>query len=155
MSSTRHNDQEETIPRIALLSMFALVVVVLCAVSVARYLGMPTVAKPPVSEVRAQASLYLFGQQSGAVRVLDEHGAVLADLDGEEGGFVSGVARVIERERQKIGADLEAPVHVRWHENNRISIFDPQTSWQADLMGFGADNSRAFAMLVAKATEGN
>ncbi|NDH20316.1 MAG: pullulanase, partial [Rhodobacteraceae bacterium] len=34
-------------------------------------------------------------------------------------------------------------------------VFDPQTEWQADLMGFGADNARAFATLLAKATKGN
>lgn len=147
--------QDETIPKVALWSMFAMVLVVLCAVTMARVLGVPTIAKPPESRIVAQVSLFIFGDQSGAVRVLDENGAILADLDGEEGGFISGVARVVERERLKSGAVLDAPIQVIWRENNRISVFDPQTDWQADLMGFGADNSRAFAMLVAKAMKGN
>jgi len=50
--------------------------------------------------------------------------------------------------------ELDAPIEVIWRENGRISVYDPSTAWQADLMGFGADNSRAFAMLLAKAKKG-
>jgi hypothetical protein len=39
-------------------------------------------------------------------------------------------------------------VIVRARENNRLEIFDPSTGWGADLMGFGADNSAAFARLL-------
>ena len=73
---------------------------------------------------------------------------------GEEGGFVSGVARADDQERRKQGVELNTPVEVIWRENGRISVYDPSTAWQADLMGFGADNSRAFAMLLAKAKKG-
>ena len=63
-------------------------------------------------------------------------------------------------EKNSLGLDkcfLDAanlPVKIIWRDNNRISIFDPVTNWQADLMGFGADNARAFAELLAKATKG-
>ena len=57
-------------------------------------------------------------------------------------------------ERKKQGVELNAPIEVIWRENGRISVYDPSTAWQADLMGFGADNSRAFAMLLAKAKKG-
>lgn len=145
----------ETIPKVALWAMFALVMIVLLAVMVARILDMPVVATPPASPIKAEVPMYIYGDKSGAVRVLDENGAVLADMTGEQGGFISGVARVIERERQRAGVPTDAPVHIIWRENNRLSLFDPQTGWQADLMGFGADNSRAFANLVAKAMKGN
>jgi hypothetical protein len=29
-----------------------------------------------------------------------------------------------------------------------VSLHDPSTDWSADLMGFGADNTRAFATLL-------
>lgn len=145
----------EAIPKVALWAMFALVMVVLLAVTVVRILDMPAVSTPPVSPIKAEVPMYIYGDQSGAVRVLDQNGALLADMTGEQGGFISGVARVIERERARTGAQVDEPVHIIWRENNRLSIFDPQTGWQADLMGFGADNSRAFANLVAKAMKGN
>lgn len=146
---------DETIPKFALWSMFAMVMIILVAVTIARLSGVTATATPPASPIKAQVALHIYGDQSGAVRVLDETGTVLADLSGDQGGFISGVARVVERERQRAGAPTDAPVQIIWRENNRLSIFDPQTGWQADLMGFGADNSRAFAMLVAKAMKGN
>ncbi|NBR33105.1 MAG: pullulanase [Rhodobacteraceae bacterium] len=146
---------EETIPKVALWAMFSLVLVVLFSVTMVRVFDVPAVATPPASPIKAEVPLYIYGQQSGAVRVLDQNGTVLAEMTGEKGGFISGVARVIERERARAGMTMDAPVHVIWRENNRLSLLDPQTGWQADLMGFGADNSRAFANLVAKAMKGN
>jgi putative photosynthetic complex assembly protein len=112
-------------------------------------------AIPPNADIVAEAQISIVTDQTGAVQVFNVNGEILADWDGDKGGFVSGVARVIERERNKVGAIHDAPVIIRWRDNNRLSVFDPQTEWQADLMGFGADNARAFATLLAKATKGN
>ena len=98
--------------------------------------------------------MIIFSEENGSVRVLSSDGVLLANLSGEEGGFVSGVARAVDQERRKQGVQLNTPVEVIWRENGRISVYDPSTAWQADLMGFGADNSRAFAMLLAKAKKG-
>ena len=148
------NRPGEKIPKAMLRMMFALVVFILIAVSVARVSGLSLVGAPPHSEIVAKASLYLFNEKSGAVRVLSSEGVQLANLSGEEGGFVSGVAWAVDQERRKQGVELNAPIEVIWRENGRISVYDPSTAWQADLMGFGADNSRAFAMLLAKAKKG-
>lgn len=147
--------KEDTVLTTALRAMFAMVLLILIAVSVFRFSGMQKSSIPPDATILTQASISIQTDQTGAVTVFDEDGRMLADWEGDKGGFVSGVARVIERERMKIGASLDAPVLIRWRENNRLSIFDPQTEWQADLMGFGADNARAFATLLAKATKGN
>ena len=147
--------KEDTVLTTALRAMFAMVLLILIAVSVFRFSGMQKSSIPPDAPIVTQASISIQTDQTGAVTVFDEDGRMLADWEGDKGGFVSGVARVIERERMKIGASLDAPVLIRWRENNRLSIFDPQTEWQADLMGFGADNARAFATLLAKATKGN
>ena len=147
--------KEDTVLTNALRAMFAMVVLVLIAVSAFQFSGMQKSAIPPNAEIVAEAPILIKTDQTGAVKVFDDKGQMLVDWDGEQGGFVSGVARVIERERTKIGAPQDAPVIIRWRENNRLSVFDPQTEWQADLMGFGADNARAFAKLLAKATKGN
>jgi len=148
------NRPSEKIPKAMLRMMFALVVFILISVSVARVSGLSLVGTSPQSEVVAKASLYLFSEKSGYVRVLSSGGVLLANLSGEEGGFVSGVARAVDQERRKQGVELNAPIEVIWRENGRISVYDPSTAWQADLMGFGADNSRAFAMLLAEAKKG-
>jgi hypothetical protein len=41
-------------------------------------------------------------------------------------------------------------VELMRHENGRFTISDPSTGWRADLMGFGRDNARAFAKLLAE-----
>ena len=148
------NQQLKKMPKAMLRVMIALVVFILIVVSVARVSGLSLVGSPPQSEVVATASLYLLSDKSGGVRVLSSEGVLLANLTGEEGGFVSGVARAVDYERRKQGVELNTSIEVIWRENGRISVYDPSTAWQADLMGFGADNSRAFAMLLAEAKKG-
>ena len=150
-----HKKEEDTVLTNALRAMFAMVVLVLIAVTAFQFSGMRKSAIPPNAEIIAEAQISISTDQTGAVQVFNSHGEILADWGGDKGGFVSGVARVIERERMKIGEPIDAPVVIRWRENNRLSVFDPQTEWQADLMGFGADNARAFATLLARATKGN
>ena len=101
------NQQSEKMPKAVLRVMFALVVFVLIAVSVARVSGLSLVGTPPQSEVVAKASLYLLSDKSGAVRVLNSEGIMLANLSGEEGGFVLGVARAVDHERRKQGVELK------------------------------------------------
>ena len=85
---------------------------------------------------------------TGAAKVLDQHGTLIADFTAEKGGFVAGIERVVARERQKVGAPINAPVLLQLREGNRLSLFDPSTGWTAELMGFGADNTRTFARLL-------
>ena len=150
-----HKKEEDPVLSNALRAMFAMVILVLIAVTAFQFSGMQKSAIPPNEEIIAEAQISISTDQTGAVEVFNVHGEILADWNGDKGGFVSGVARVIERERMKIGAPIDAHVIIRWRKNNRLSVFDPQTEWQADLMGFGADNARAFATLLAKATKGN
>lgn len=140
----------EMIPRALIRAVTALILCVLALVSWARLTDRPLIATPPASTVTAERVLRLSGDLSGAAIVRDDSGALIADLSPEEGGFVSGVWRVILRERTKNRADPDGPVLLRAHADGRISIFDPGTGWGADLMGFGADNARAFARLMVK-----
>lgn len=140
----------DMIPKAALRAMFGLVLAVLVLVSLARFFDAPLVATPEDAPIIVRKSVTLTGQMSGAAQVYDAKGQLIADLSPEKGGFISGVSRVLDRERQKHGQALDGPVDIIWRENGRISLFDPSTGWTADLMGFGADNARAFANLVAK-----
>ena len=150
MSETQriHSRPEEIVPTVLLRLMFALVLSVLALVTVATLSDRPLESTPPQSEVIAERAIFISGDTSGAARVLDQNGAVLADFSAEKGGFVAGIERVIYRERMKHGADQSGPVLLQLREGNRLSLTDPTTGWSAELMGFGADNTRSFARLL-------
>lgn len=143
----RHKE-DDLVPMFLVRAMFALVVVCLVLVSAARITGRPLEATPTDAPIIAERAIFLSGDTSGAARVLDANGSVLADLPGEQGGFIAGVQRVIDRERNKSGVPLDGPVLLQLREGNRLSITDPSTGWSAELMGFGATNIRSFARLL-------
>lgn len=139
----------ELIPRPVLRAMVGLCMATLALVTWAVLTDRPMSAIPDPSSITSERAMILVSNgTSGAVTVLAPSGTVIARLDSEEGGFVAGVARVIERERVMRDAGNAAPVLVRRTANGRLSIHDPVTGWRADLMGFGADNARAFAKLL-------
>lgn len=146
----RHPGEPDMIPPILIKAMFGLVALCLALVTVYVLTEQPVISTPPQAEVVATRTLYLDADMSGAAVVRDADGGLIADLGPEEGGFVSGVARVIERERTKHRVALDGPVTLTVNKANRLTLHDPSTGWSADLMGFGIDNARAFAALLAK-----
>lgn len=143
-----HAQPEDLVPRFLIRIMFGLVAAVLMIVVFATVTDRPIQNTPPVAEIIRERAIFLHGDMSGAARVLDANGTLIADLNAEQGGFVAGVQRVVTRERNKIKADTSAPVLLQLREGNRLSLFDPVTGWSAELMGFGASNSRVFARLL-------
>jgi putative photosynthetic complex assembly protein len=143
-----HATDRELVPRMLVRAMFTLVMICLVMVSAYRWMDGPVQYTAPASPVMIEKVLYLEGAMSGAAKVYAEDRSLVAEYGPEEGGFLSGMWRVLQRERTKARVDLNGPVIVRARENNRLEIFDPSTGWGADLMGFGADNSAAFAKLL-------
>lgn len=139
---------DELVPRVLVRAVLALLLTILSLVTIAVITDRPLESTPPQGEILQERVLFLSGDPSGSALVLDANGSVLADFPADKGGFVAGVERVIARERLKIGADASAPVLLRLRAGNRLSIFDPETNWSAELMGFGADNLRTFARLL-------
>lgn len=144
------SEADTLIPKVLVRAMLALVLSALAITVFATLTNRPLEATPPVSEVVRERVLILGGGDdlSGAVKVLDGHGSLVADLSPEQGGFIAGVHRVILRERIKARLPADGPVLLRAHKNGRMAIHDPSTGWSADLMGFGADNAKAFARLL-------
>jgi putative photosynthetic complex assembly protein len=143
-----HATERELVPRLFVRAMFGMVMTCLIMVSVYRWMDGPVQYSAPESPVVIEKVLYLEGNMSGSAKVFGEDGTLFAEYSAEKGGFLSGIWRVLQRERTKARVDLNGPVIVRARENNRLEIFDPSTGWGADLMGFGADNSAAFAKLL-------
>ena len=139
---------KEMIPRALMRGMLALVLASLAMVTAARLSGRPVEATPPAAPIEASRTIFLSGDMAGAARVLDARGNLVADLGPQQGGFISGVWRVILRERTKARAPLHGPVTLLMRQGGRMEIHDPSTGWGADLMGFGHDNAMAFAKLL-------
>jgi phosphate/sulfate permease len=57
----------------------------------------PLEATPPVLPIVAERMIILSGDMSGAARVLDTHGQMIAELTPEQGGVIAGVYRVLVR----------------------------------------------------------
>ncbi|NOD91942.1 pullulanase [Ruegeria sp. HKCCD4884] len=144
-----HSQDRELIPRTLLRAMGLLVCAVLAIVTYARIADVPLSATPPAAEITHERAMILISDGvSGAVSVLSPEGAVIARLDATQGGFVAGVARVIDRNRAQADLPAHTPVIVTRRANGRLDITDPATGWSADLMGFGADNASRFARLL-------
>lgn len=143
-----HARPDEIVPRVLVRLMFALVLVILALVTVARLTDRPLEARPAEGPAIAERLIYLSGDASGAARVLDANGTLLARFGPDAGGFVAGIDRVIRHERDKRGLSQATPVALILREGNRLSLSDPATGWSAELMGFGPDNLRVFARLL-------
>lgn len=138
----------DLIPRFLGRSLTAVVLITLALATFASVTDRPLEATPPKEVFVAERSIILSGDMSGAATVLDTNGQVIAQLTPEQGGFISGVYRVLVRERTKNGVPLDGPLRLVRTESNRIAIYDDTTGWSADLMGFGLTNTRAFARLL-------
>ncbi len=150
-----HAKPEELAPRLLVRLMFAMVLAVLALVTIARMTDRPLEATPSHAPIISERLIFLSGEASGAARILDETGSVLASFSADKGGFVAGIDRVIRRERAKSNIPSDAPVSLRLAQGNRLSIYDPATGWSAELMGFGADNLRTFARVLPPPTQGS
>jgi len=126
------------------------VLIVLALVTWARLSGQPVTYTPPTGTITHARTFNLSGDMSGRATVTELDGTIIADLNPKEGGFISGVWRVIQRERTKHRVALEGPLTLVRYDTGRIAIHDPSTGWSADLMGFGIDNARVFARLLVQ-----
>jgi putative photosynthetic complex assembly protein len=144
-------EHRDLVPRAMVRMMFGMVMLCLLLVSAHVWTGQPVRNVPPKGAVVAEHVFHLDGDMAGAATVRLSDGTLIADLSPEEGGFVSGVWRVLQRERTKARTALDGPVTVTAYDNGRMAIFDPSTGWGADLMAFGQDNAAAFARLLASA----
>jgi putative photosynthetic complex assembly protein len=143
-----HREDREKVPRVLLRAIALLLLVVLVLVSFARITGQEPAAMPPDIPIVQERTLHIFGDLSGAARVLDAHGQLIADLGPNEGGFIAGVARSLTMKRRQAGVDPSAPVRLLQFADGRLGLRDDFTGWRAELIGFGKDNTAAFAKLL-------
>lgn len=132
---------------IPLFIIFSLILIV-AFVTVFRVLDLEPysipVSAPKISEKRI---LFDFGENDETL-ILSSKGEVLVSYSSEQSNFVSTVTKVLKRERKKVGIEENAKVLLRRDENNRLSIYDPETKREIDLAGFGESNLEIFYDLL-------
>ena len=142
----RHEDSATLAPPILIKGLFGMALAVLLAVGAARLTGVEPSAIPPSAEITASRTITLVGGGAQAVTVLDETGAVLADMD--HGGFVTVVQNGLQRARQVAGVAQDLPIQIVAYANGRLAAEDPHSGWSVELGSFGADNRAAFERLM-------
>jgi putative photosynthetic complex assembly protein len=160
MTDTRHYNKaeqklverdKEMVPTILVRAMFLLCVCVLIIVGYARLTDRPLSAMPPSLEeapVVMERTIRIFGNMDGSAQVIDVDGNLIASFASDEGGFVAGIYRVLERERGAVGLDASEPIRLVRFSDGRIGLRDDYTDFRAELFGFGADNEAVFARLL-------
>ena len=103
---------------------------------------------PKNSAVISSKLIYLQRDQDSSTKILDESKIVLVEYPKGRETFVSSLVTVIERDRLKRNMDKAGPLILQQTDNKRISIFDPTTAIEIDLMGFGAENVRIFSKIL-------
>ncbi len=142
---------KEMIPTVLIRAMFILCLCILIIVSYARLTDRPLSAMPPSEAevpIVTERTVRIFGELDGSARVMGVDGSVIATFASDEGGFIAGVYRVLERERGAVGLEASEPIRVVRFADGRIGLRDEFTDFRAELVGFGADNEAAFARLL-------
>ena len=94
--------------------------------------------------VKVEREIALEIGEEGETLILDEAGNVLLSYSKEQENFVSTVTKVLQRDRKKNGISENSNVVLRLSQDNRLSIYDPQTEREIDLAGFGQSNIQVF-----------
>jgi putative photosynthetic complex assembly protein len=138
--------QDQMIPKGLLIGMGLLALSALGLASYASFTDRPLEGVPVTGKVIRERTLILQGHDAQAVTVLDESGAVLADM--AHGGFVTVVQNALATARHRHGVDQSLPVRLVEYEGNRLVLEDPATGESFELYAFGSNNKAAFERLL-------
>lgn len=137
------------VPPLLLKAVAALVLLSLVMVTTARLLGLEPAATPDDSVgIVKERSIRIDGTLGGAAKIWDRDGSLVADLNPQEAGFITGVQSALNRERMLSKVDGNPAVRIVRFADGRLGLRDPATGWRVELMGFGDTNRDAFAALL-------
>ena len=158
MSDTHHTPanfrtpSDDLIPRWLQRVILGLCLTVLALVSFAKITDRPLEAVPANTPVLSEVHVVLAAQSDGATQIYAPGGDLLVDLPSTKAGFVSGIVRVLERQRGLSKIAMSEPVALQLRDGGRITLVDPSTGWSVELKSYGANNTRAFATLLGVPT---
>ena len=102
------------------------------------------------SKIISSKLIYIEQSDDLETRILNENGAILVEYPKDKETFVSTILRVINRDRIKRNIDKSGPLILQKKDNGRISIFDPSSEKEVDLMAFGEDNILVFRDILGR-----
>ena len=119
-------------------------VLLIIFVFIFRTLGLQPYSISDDLNIKAKRDITLKIGEEGETLILDKAGNVLLSYSKEQENFVSTVTKVLERDRKTNGILKNSNVVLRLSQDNRLSIYDPQTEREIDLAGFGEGNIQVF-----------
>lgn len=147
-----HDHEMRPIPKGILYAAGGLVVASLGLATLAQTTGFGKMTVPK-AEALSRAEVRFEDHGEDGVAVLDARsGHLVATLESGGDGFVRGVLRSLNRQRRLDQLSTGAPfVLTRWADG-RLSLADPTTGEEVQLVGFGEDNFAAFDALAEAAS---
>jgi putative photosynthetic complex assembly protein len=134
--------------RRGIITLWAAVLCVLAAVTVARLEGYEPPA-PPASPVLSSRDVQFEDVAAGSVNVYEsESGRLLTRLAPGDGSFIRGVLRAMARERRGWEIGPSVPFRISRHIDGSLTLEDGSTGRTIDLYAFGPTNADAFARLL-------
>ena len=130
------------------LFIICILILFVAFVAVFRISDLHPYSVPKLLDIKAEKEILLKIDENGETLILDRDKKILVRYSKEQENFVSTVTKVIERDRKKVGVFDNSKVFLRLSDNDRLSIFDPQTEREIDLAGFGDDNIQVFFNLL-------
>lgn len=132
----------ETVPRLAVLALGALLLATLAGVAAVRLSG--TEIRQPDAPVVAQRSLRFEDGPDGSVRVIDAASGQAIDNVAGEAGFLRGSLRALVRERKMRGIGSGPAFELLARSDGRLTLNDPATGERLDLESFGPSNAAIY-----------
>ena len=123
-------------------------VLLIAFVAVFRVSDLQPYSIPKQLDIKAEKEIFLKIGGNGETLILDGNENILVRYSKEQENFVSTITKVLERDRKKIGIFENSNVFLRLSDDDRLSIFDPQTNREIDLAGFGDGNIQVFFNLL-------
>jgi putative photosynthetic complex assembly protein len=141
--------QQRPFPRTPLYAAGLLILAAIAVAATARMTDFGTTRLQYAAAVESR-ELRFEDRADGSVAVFDaKDGSVIETVDPGTKGFIRIVMRALAHTRMMQGVGAERSFTLTRWEDGRLSITDPATSRQIELVGFGSSNVEVFAKLLA------
>ena len=151
-TTAQHARADDRYVPLGMAGLAAIVLLILCAVLVARLTGFEP-AQPQLAPLVDTRTLGFRDGAAGSVEIYDwDSGEEIVRIATGEGSFLRGVMRSLVRQRRGSAIPTGAPFLLSRYADNRLIISDPATGENIDLIAFGPTNIAVFAALMPAST---
>ena len=138
----------DMVPRVLVIAMFGMMAASLALVTFAQLTDQPQRGVYQTSDITSETTITLTGTRNDGVRILDATGAEIAFSQEKRAGFIDVIWVGVKRNRMLEHVEGNPPLRLVRYANGHTAIIDPATDWSIPLIGYGADNTAAFARLL-------